>query len=230
VIEEGALLVVGGNSCEPVVDECASNPCQNGGTCTDLFTGPGGFSCDCEGTGFDGATCADDVDDCQPNDPCLHGGKCVDSGVNSYFCDCNFPLPDGSGHTGTHCEIDVDDCLSGGRGFGKCQNGGECVDDGVFAFACDCTDTGFAGRLCADPFVDCATTDPCLHDGVCVDMQTTRGFYCDCSVTGYNGTVCDFLLESDDTIVTWEPESGAELDVYEVRTWTCVCLCIYKLV
>lgn len=33
-----------GNNCENQVDECASNPCMNGGSCTDLQNG---FRCTC---------------------------------------------------------------------------------------------------------------------------------------------------------------------------------------
>ena len=37
------------------IDECASNPCMNGGTCND---GVNGYNCDCRDTGYRGDTCA----------------------------------------------------------------------------------------------------------------------------------------------------------------------------
>ena len=42
-----------GSHCETEVDECDMDPCQNGGTCTDLI---GRFQCDCFPQYY-GATC-----------------------------------------------------------------------------------------------------------------------------------------------------------------------------
>ena len=36
------------------VDDCAADPCLNGGVCAD---GVNAFSCDCAGTGYSGTTC-----------------------------------------------------------------------------------------------------------------------------------------------------------------------------
>ena len=36
------------------IDECASNPCLNGGRCVDGYKE---FTCDCEDTGYEGETC-----------------------------------------------------------------------------------------------------------------------------------------------------------------------------
>ena len=43
------------SQCAPVEDinECASSPCQNGGTCTDL---PNGYTCQCN-IGWTGTNC-----------------------------------------------------------------------------------------------------------------------------------------------------------------------------
>ena len=40
-----------GVTCEIDIDECASEPCKNGGTCVDL---PGEYECICGTTGFEG--------------------------------------------------------------------------------------------------------------------------------------------------------------------------------
>ena len=72
----------------PPTPVCAS-PCLNGGSCT----GPNTCSCV---AGYSGATCATDIDECDPN-PCQHGGTCTD-GVASYTCAC------ASGWTGDNCE------------------------------------------------------------------------------------------------------------------------------
>lgn len=63
-------------------DDCAPNPCMNGGTCAD---GVDAFTCSCP-AGFTGVTCGTDIDDCSPN-PCLNGGVCADR-VASFVCRC----------------------------------------------------------------------------------------------------------------------------------------------
>jgi|GEM_PF-559780 len=84
-----------GTSCETNDDDCAPNPCLNGGVCTD---GVDGYSCACP-AGFEGTQCETNIDDCAPN-PCLNGGACVD-GVDSFTCDC---APTG-GWSGPNCEV-----------------------------------------------------------------------------------------------------------------------------
>ena len=76
----------------PDIDDCASSPCQNGGTCVD---GINSYTCNCD-LGFDGDNCETDIDDCASS-PCQNGGTCND-GINSFSCDC---VP---GYTGDRCE------------------------------------------------------------------------------------------------------------------------------
>ncbi len=61
---------------------CAPNPCENGGECRAEGER---FHCDCA-VGFEGETCAVNIDDCSPN-PCENGGKCMDE-VAGYRCEC----------------------------------------------------------------------------------------------------------------------------------------------
>lgn len=74
---------------------CDSNPCLNGGQCTNV--GIGRFTCNCTGTGYTGRTCGQDVDECG-----LRPRPCQDVCVNtrgSFFCQCTDPQlslgPDG---------------------------------------------------------------------------------------------------------------------------------------
>ncbi len=73
-------------------DDCAPNPCQNGGTCTD---GIASYTCACA-TGFAGTACETNIDECAPN-PCQNGGTCID-GIASYTCVC------ATGFAGANCE------------------------------------------------------------------------------------------------------------------------------
>ena len=49
-------FVYTGQFCEEEIDECQTQPCQNGGTCTDLLNS---YECNCDGTGFSGDNCED---------------------------------------------------------------------------------------------------------------------------------------------------------------------------
>ena len=90
-----------GDLCGEDVDECATNPCQNGATCTNTH---GGFECVCAG-GFTGANCSVNIDECEGN-PCLNGGTCVD-GVNGFYCSCvpNFTGLTCGGEYQIHCVL-----------------------------------------------------------------------------------------------------------------------------
>ena len=85
-----------GENCEIDIDECASNPCENGGTChqPDLNM----YVCNCT-DGSEGENCETDIDECASN-PC-HSGFCHDV-LGGYTCACI------NGATGDHCEIEKD--------------------------------------------------------------------------------------------------------------------------
>ena len=58
-----------GSHCESNIDDCAVNPCQNGGTCIDFVSD---YKCYCN-PGFIGTHCEENVNECAIN-PCANGG------------------------------------------------------------------------------------------------------------------------------------------------------------
>merc|ERR1719183_2759117 len=70
------------------IDDCADDPCKNGGTCTD--TGPHTHTCDCA-TGWQGdQDCQTNIDECSSSglNNCHADATCTDND-GSYSCACN---------------------------------------------------------------------------------------------------------------------------------------------
>ena len=72
------LLLNPGYQCEMNIDDCASDPCKNGGQCVD---GVAEYECRCK-PGFQGFTCEIDIDECL-SAPCRNNATCSD-GVNAF--------------------------------------------------------------------------------------------------------------------------------------------------
>ncbi|CAG2201468.1 NOTCH2 [Mytilus edulis] len=64
------------------INECASNPCRNGGLCLDLINN---HRCHCQ-EGYTGFNCQTNIDECSSN-PCRHNGTCIDF-IDEYICQC----------------------------------------------------------------------------------------------------------------------------------------------
>ncbi|XP_069348667.1 sushi, nidogen and EGF-like domain-containing protein 1 isoform X2 [Eulemur rufifrons] len=160
-----------GRRCHLDVNECASHPCQNGGTCTH---GVNSFSCRCP-AGFGGPTCETAQSPCDTQE-CQNGGQCqAESG--SAVCVCQ------AGYTGAACETEVDECSSD-----PCLNGGSCVDL-VGNYTCLCAEP-FEGPHCetgSQRVPDACLSAPCQNGGTCVDAD--QGYVCECP-EGFMGLDC----------------------------------------
>ncbi|XP_072041135.1 uncharacterized protein [Amphiura filiformis] len=80
----------------PDINECDSEPCQNGATCYQGVMDR--YFCDCV-SGYIGTNCELNINECDST-PCVNGGSCVD-GENGYVCRCN------DGYNGINCELGV---------------------------------------------------------------------------------------------------------------------------
>ena len=168
------------STCQTNVDECASNPCQNGGECIEdeayekmIYTcacadGFGGDNCELK------LTCDPDAGDvCSPDlcdpaagdpcctatgNPCLHGATCSEGEAGAVLCDC---LP---GWEGDNCEINIDECDGSGGPSDLCT-GGLCSDI-INGYVCTCPSGWQPGPTneCPVEQEECAS-NPCLNGG-----------------------------------------------------------------
>ncbi|MGH0170541.1 UNVERIFIED_CONTAM: hypothetical protein FKN15_063146 [Acipenser sinensis] len=153
------------NNCEIEVDECLSDPCQNGATCSDELDA---FGCLCP-DGIEGVEC--EIDRREKN-----RATCIDQPGN-YFCQCLAPFKGsncGSGHMRPVILVRT----------GLCVEEVE-LDTFPLGFRCQCA-KGFAGPRCEINVSECSS-DSCLS-GYCCDV--VGGFYCLCN-SGFAGVRCD---------------------------------------
>ncbi|MEJ1283528.1 sushi nidogen and EGF-like domains 1 [Cricetulus griseus] len=201
-----------GRRCHLDVNECASHPCQNGGTCTH---GVNSFSCQCP-AGFKGLTCESDVDECSP-DPCLNGGSCIDL-VGNYSCICvepfegprcetevtatpcnmNTQCPDGGycmEYGGSylcvcHTDHNISHSLPSPCDSDPCFNGGSC-DAHDDSYTCECP-RGFHGKHCEKGKPDSCASGPCHNGGTC--FHYIGKYKCDCP-PGFSGRHCEIEVD-----------------------------------
>ncbi|XP_038063463.1 protein crumbs-like isoform X2 [Patiria miniata] len=124
-----------GTTCEIDIDECASGPCANNGTCND---GVNGYTCECAG-GWEGDDCKLEIDECLPV-PCKNGATCTDL-INDYECICT------EEYGGSNCTVQLTGC-----DMNNCLNDATCIPSydeatGDHTYTCQCTD-GYNGTFC----------------------------------------------------------------------------------
>ncbi|XP_073779905.1 protocadherin Fat 4 isoform X2 [Danio rerio] len=124
-----------GDACELDFDECAKEPCENGGNC---YNNPGTYFCQCK-EGFSGPHCTIVDNECQTV-VCLNGGTCWNR-QGGFICDCS------PGYEGRFCDRIVDHCVSSPCVYGNCSSlftGYSCqCPFGVSGVNCDEQSYGF---------------------------------------------------------------------------------------
>ncbi|XP_046739798.1 protein crumbs-like isoform X2 [Diprion similis] len=184
---------------------CDSNPCQNGGSCTE--DSRGNYSCTCI-PGFTGTLCDSQlgVSLCERN-PCENDGTCYNVADGEYKCECS------SGWTGKNCEININECASN-----PCKHGGTCIDS-INNYTCRCDRTGYRGINCEINIDECLN-NPCLNNGECFDNY--GGYICQCPM-GFEGQNCELNLNE----CLSNPCTNGGNCIDEVGTYHCNCLSGY---
>ena len=185
----------GGEHCDEDFDECVSNPCQNGGSCSESIVDTaiphGEYRCACA-EGYEGWDCEINIDECASN-PCRNQtlfDNCLDK-VASYYCAC------APGFAGPNCLQDYDECASV-----PCQHGGTCSHRfGTNDYTCACV-TGYTDDSCQININDCLSR-PCLNGASCSDR--VDAYQCTC-VLGWEGPECQG--DVDECIGHYYPYQG----------------------
>uniref|UniRef100_A0A8C6M2C5 Delta-like protein n=1 Tax=Nothobranchius furzeri TaxID=105023 RepID=A0A8C6M2C5_NOTFU len=222
-----------GTYCHENVNDCASSPCKNGGTCID---GINSFECVCP-DGWEGTIY---VNECSGT-PCQNAGLCIDL-VNDFYCSCVDGWKGKTCHLREFRPCDSITCRNGGTCFdhsdsflcscssgwggstcnsaknsscdsGPCENGGTCINGGD-TFTCICKD-GWEGPTCTE-ISELSPSGCSYNGGVCVDG--VNWFRCECA-PGFAGPDCRINIDECQT----SPCAEGSTCVDEINSYRCVC-------
>ncbi|XP_017365204.1 pro-epidermal growth factor isoform X1 [Cebus imitator] len=212
-------------------DDCAPVGCSMHAQCVSEGEDA---TCQClKGFAGDGKLCSD-IDECEMGVPVCPpaSSKCINT-EGGYVCQCS----EGYRGDGIHC-LDIDECQLGVHSCGENAN---CTNT-EGGYACTC-----AGRL-SEPGLICPdSTSPshlreddhrysvrnsdsgcppshsgyCLHDGVCMYIETVDKYACNC-VVGYLGERCQYQ-----DLKWWELRHAGH---GQQRKVTVVAVCVVVLV
>ncbi|XP_046644672.1 fat-like cadherin-related tumor suppressor homolog isoform X5 [Daphnia pulicaria] len=159
---------------------CGTQPCMNGGTCTEMVGVLPGYQCTCRPR-FMGSRCEIDSDPCASS-PCLFNGRCYNLN-NDYRCECPARLSGKRCEYGRYCNPN------------PCKNGGICEEGGTGPI-CKCR--GFTGDTCSVDVNECEPS-PCQNGGTCVNI--VGSFQCLCPINA-TGHYCTELALKNDLITS----------------------------
>ncbi|XP_035390719.1 protein jagged-1a isoform X2 [Electrophorus electricus] len=224
-----------GTYCHENINDCESNPCQNGGTCIDKVNV---YRCICS-DGWEGQNCETNIDDCRTI-PCRDRGVCRDL-VNDFYCECKNGWKGKTCHSresqcdeatcnnGGTCYDEVDSfkcmCTSGWEGTtcniaknssclpNPCENGATCIVNGD-GFTCVCKE-GWEGHTCRQNSNDC-NPHPCYNSGTCVDGE--NWYRCECAA-GFAGPDCRININECQV----SPCAFGATCVDEINGYVCLC-------
>ncbi|XP_046746481.1 cubilin-like [Diprion similis] len=164
-------------------DECARNPCQNGGTCEDLIDG---YKCRCT-EGWEGSQCTTDINECArylgTDLGCQNNAVCRNL-PGSYRCDCT------AGWYGIHCTKPTKVCNR--ENSNELCGHGVCVEsDTLLGYSCSC-DEGWtstsANPACVQDVDECAAKHPpCSVSPMVPCINVPGGFHCGSCPQGFTG-------------------------------------------
>jgi hypothetical protein len=228
----------GGGTCDIDVNECASNPCQNGAQCLDSITQvavpANAYQCSCL-AGF-------------------AEGQCAYLFIAEYTQNCTVFHSREPGHGG-NCDVDVDECVSS-----PCLNGATCSESStsstvsVHAFKCTCV-AGFANGVCGYTFIAQYTSlcsimesrsspswngtcsvdvnecdsSPCVNGATCLDSSSGSSsgtavpvaeYTCVCGAGFANGA-CDYAYIAAYAALCRVPQGNCNIDVDECSSRPC---------